>query len=390
MAYVVQIVSGHDVHEVDFMLKPSYAEVNSAIRSFSGGAQAKYADEDGDLCTLSGATFEDFLGFATQKDGIAWLRVELTPSDRPASLVPSDDNVSESLSDDWERISELDLRPDKEEEERRMEDDMWQQQTEISPTASAEPELLLQGQTASVERPRDKSALAPDEATQPIASEQEVPVSRRPSAKIINSSVPLVLWLGSMELQEPLVAPDVQHSIQESLHEEAMPSRNPIRPEPSMGAFSAPEPSAPESQGKVSCKVCCKPVRLYLPAPFQRWSCDVCQRTDFTDSDPMWACPTASACDWGMCMDCHEFRKSSIPSSDCHDSHSNSMPSSDDVTASCRNSAGWGFGRAFGLLMCLPFVPMYLAARSCHMHSRRHHSYGSAFPRRHRGNCRRF
>jgi len=434
MEYVVQIMSGHDVHEVGFMLEPSYADVDSAIRVFCGGAQAKYADEDGDLCTLSGATFEDFLGFATQKDGITQLRVELMPSDRPTSLVPSDDNVSESLSDDWERISELDLGPDREEEEElRMEDDMWQQQTEISPTARAEPELFVQAQTASVERP----ALAPQEATQPVASEEEVPVSRRPSAKIISSSVPLVLRLDRAgaatevaaeasdnseavklpralklgktgcdpevkvvkdadtevvepESTEPLVEPDVQHLIEQALHEEAEPSQNPIRPEPSMGAFSAPEPSAPESQGEVTCKVCCKPVRLYLPAPFKRWACDVCQRTDFTDSDPMWACPTARACDWGMCMDCHEFRKSSIPSSDCHDSHSNSMPSSEDLTGSRRNSAGWGFGGALGPLMCMPFLPMYLAARSCHMHSRRHHSYGPAFPRRHSGGCRRF
>mmetsp|Transcript_85474 Transcript_85474/g.151181 ORF Transcript_85474/g.151181 Transcript_85474/m.151181 type:complete len:442 (+) Transcript_85474:105-1430(+) len=441
MAYVVQIVSGQDVHEVDFMLKPNYADVDSAIRSFSG-AQAKYTDEEGDLCTLSDAAFEDFLATATQKDGITLLTVQLMPSDRPTSLSGDDwdvmtgSHVSESFSDDWEQITELDFKPDSEEEEEGRMDDKCQQ-TEISPMATAETVLfVVQGQTAILEEPRNKSALAPKEAARPAASaasdKEEVPVSKRTSAKIISSPVPLLLRLDTAtevagqarenpeeaklpqvlklgktgcdpevkakavdtkvvpQSMEALAEPDVPNSIEQALHEEAQPCRNPTRPAPSMGAFSMPEPSAPESQGQVSCKVCCQPVRLYLPAPFKRWACDVCKRTDFTDSDPMWACPTARACNWGMCMDCHEFQKNSAQSFGRCNSQRNSIPSSDISTASNRSSTGWGMGRAFGLLMCMPFLPMYLAARSCHRHNRRRHGYGPAFPRRHHGNCRRF
>eukprot|EP00931_Biecheleriopsis_adriatica_P036855 TRINITY_DN2117_c0_g1_i1.p1 TRINITY_DN2117_c0_g1~~TRINITY_DN2117_c0_g1_i1.p1 ORF type:complete len:937 (-),score=202.20 TRINITY_DN2117_c0_g1_i1:89-2899(-) len=59
-----------------------------------------------------------------------------------------------------------------------------------------------------------------------------------------------------------------------------------------------------------SCKVCCKSLELYLQAPFQRWCCDLCD-CSLTRNDPIWACSTAQACDWGVCSDCGDLLRAS-------------------------------------------------------------------------------
>merc|ERR1711908_132706 len=51
---------------------------------------------------------------------------------------------------------------------------------------------------------------------------------------------------------------------------------------------------------------CCHRLSLlYSKAPFEHWACDLCDRS-FVRADPMWACPTAQACDWGICTDCYD------------------------------------------------------------------------------------
>jgi len=62
-------------------------------------------------------------------------------------------------------------------------------------------------------------------------------------------------------------------------------------------------PPNPKDEPASSCKVCHNPLELHLQAPFKRWCCDVCDRR-LTCNDSMWACPTAEACNWGMCSDC--------------------------------------------------------------------------------------
>jgi len=67
---------------------------------------------------------------------------------------------------------------------------------------------------------------------------------------------------------------------------------------------------APKAELAISCKVCCKSLELYLQAPFQRWCCDLCDRS-LTCNDPIWACSTAQACDWGVCSDCGDLLRAS-------------------------------------------------------------------------------
>jgi len=101
MSYIMQIASGDDVHEVEFMIQPSYADADAAIRSFSG-AVAKYADEEGDLCLLLESTFEDFLASAQQKGSVSVLRIELPESD--VRLPKSPSKLSESSLSDWHQL----------------------------------------------------------------------------------------------------------------------------------------------------------------------------------------------------------------------------------------------------------------------------------------------
>lgn len=89
MAIVLKVTCQGQMHRVPLSLgeKPNYAAVTYAIEAISPRPEAyvaKYADEEGDLCTLVEATFPDFLSAALEsapdKNGRAILKLEVFPA----------------------------------------------------------------------------------------------------------------------------------------------------------------------------------------------------------------------------------------------------------------------------------------------------------------------
>eukprot|EP00425_Heterocapsa_triquetra_P009404 CAMPEP_0195131258 /NCGR_PEP_ID=MMETSP0448-20130528/144662_1 /TAXON_ID=66468 /ORGANISM="Heterocapsa triquestra, Strain CCMP 448" /LENGTH=157 /DNA_ID=CAMNT_0040169197 /DNA_START=27 /DNA_END=496 /DNA_ORIENTATION=- len=64
MAAVLKVESEGEIRRMLFDTPPDYAAVRTALQKLwptCSVDQAKYKDEEGDLCTLSQATFDDFL-----------------------------------------------------------------------------------------------------------------------------------------------------------------------------------------------------------------------------------------------------------------------------------------------------------------------------------------
>lgn len=115
MTYILQMVSGKDVRDIEFPARPVFAEVDSAIRSFSMDS-AKYVDEEGDLCTLTERTFGDFLSVAqSQVADSTILRIQL-PAEVLSELSKCDEcppspsaSQCSSISADWTVVDQDNL-----------------------------------------------------------------------------------------------------------------------------------------------------------------------------------------------------------------------------------------------------------------------------------------
>jgi len=98
-SFVLKIVFGDDVHRVPIKGAVNFTSVQEALRGVAGGlgeVWAEYEDDEGDLCGLVEASFQDFLSTARPSGGRRLLRVRLCPPTAvPRELADDDAHVQE-------------------------------------------------------------------------------------------------------------------------------------------------------------------------------------------------------------------------------------------------------------------------------------------------------
>eukprot|EP00930_Biecheleria_cincta_P082678 TRINITY_DN72367_c0_g1_i1.p1 TRINITY_DN72367_c0_g1~~TRINITY_DN72367_c0_g1_i1.p1 ORF type:complete len:444 (+),score=58.94 TRINITY_DN72367_c0_g1_i1:96-1334(+) len=349
MAHVLLITCGAEVREVEFLTPPIFADVDSAIGSFSA-ATAKYADEDGDLCTLTESTFSDFLTTAQQQGKSTVLRVQLPanhlrPGEGYGCLVSPSPSQCSSIAGDWMIVDPEDARDHRDSGIEETSD--IQQDDGLSGKSKARVvERSVDQKTASEccisqnsvfedERKLDDSIPPPSGALAPA-----VPLDTQAHSHGCSFLQKLVVKLGVPKTQTSETeqgnddTPAVQHfcgsaeptkadmlGISSPSEDELLDSGKNNGPSCEALGQMAGQPimdrAGTEAQADLatrtasnvlhscSCKVCCNPLSSYSVSPFEYWACDLCDR-NFVRSDPMWACQTATECDWGICKECHD------------------------------------------------------------------------------------
>lgn len=313
MAYILQIVSGKDVQEIEFPARPVFADVDSAIRSLSIDV-AKYVDEEGDLCSLSKCTFDDFLSVAQQQEADRTvLRIQL-PADilrEPSKFdeFPPSPSASQcsSISADWTMVGQ-DIVEDPRDSDVQSTSDMQsdtvmhQESQAIVDEASFDPKC--DGSQALISA---DGRNASDAISYSLGDRQVVPEAAETLEPICSAATPPL----ETEMPTPASASNVELSAVHVLSgHSGMASEHGDEPFDA-DTHGVEAPAAPDDNGvplrqqPCPCKVCCNPMSLHLPAPFKSWLCDICDRS-FAQPDPMWACPIPAKCNWGICMDCHE------------------------------------------------------------------------------------
>eukprot|EP00440_Ansanella_granifera_P007115 gb/GFBE01007705.1/.p1 GENE.gb/GFBE01007705.1/~~gb/GFBE01007705.1/.p1 ORF type:complete len:342 (+),score=61.97 gb/GFBE01007705.1/:1-1026(+) len=292
MAFALKIVFPGDVRHVDFTERPSFAEVQSEIRSCQQApdAVAKYTDEEGDLCLLTEDTFSDFMAIAAEKaaGGTVMMMVEVPENSTapPLSSSKSDSDLSEA----WERV-ELEDLPQPEvataQELSPGQETASEEGAESKPTERANSALgwfasLLTGRSEGQEKSADDAVMQTDAEA----------AESGPGA--------------------PQEAPEPEPKLAADAHEAGKPCEA-SEEKSSGGPGEAPAVKTDAEEIHVSCGVCSEQVQMYLPSPWASWTCDRCNRSGFTSSDPLWACSCPSKCDWGICMDCHANQHSYAP-----------------------------------------------------------------------------
>lgn len=341
MAYVLQITSGEEVREVEFLTLPIFANVDSAIRSFSAEA-AKYADEDGDLCTLTESTFGDFLVTAQREQGKnTVLRVELPvnqlnrPGGNNGCLLSTSPSRCSSIAGDWMLVDPEDARDPGDSGMEQTSD--IQEDTGLSPRSESSVVEGTLDQESAPECSMSQDVISEDErrlddSTSTLSGTGPLAVSLDTEAHGNDNSFfrQLVLKLGystaqtsATELKCGSAEPIKTDMTGTSSASDDKPVDSNKNCGPSCEALgqtagqpivdgAETEEQADPATGlasnalhSCSCKVCCNPLSMYLQSPFEYWACDLCDRS-FLRSDPMWACQTAKECDWGVCKDCYD------------------------------------------------------------------------------------
>jgi len=83
MPTVLKIMSKDDVHRVQLEGEITYAVVDAAIKQlFPNVRSAKYADDEGDMCTLCEGSFSDFVSTSGNSQGRSMLKLEIV-NDEP-------------------------------------------------------------------------------------------------------------------------------------------------------------------------------------------------------------------------------------------------------------------------------------------------------------------
>eukprot|EP00931_Biecheleriopsis_adriatica_P061752 TRINITY_DN37148_c0_g2_i1.p1 TRINITY_DN37148_c0_g2~~TRINITY_DN37148_c0_g2_i1.p1 ORF type:complete len:335 (-),score=85.85 TRINITY_DN37148_c0_g2_i1:87-1091(-) len=271
MTITLKLVSGEEVRQVDFKQKLSYEEVLSAIRSFQpvDGAVAKYADEEGDQCTLTKETFGDFAANLHKEAGCV-LHVDV-PDSSTASAGSSDSDIDEA----WERVELEDVKEARGDAK--------------EPVAQTGPDAADEG---------------------PEGSDQTTSATPEQSSGALG-------WLSSFLTRRS----EGQEKPAEDLNAETTAEATPEEVTPSGDTEAVGASAAAAAEGKdevddapaskeLTCGVCSEQLQLHIFSPWEAWTCDVCHRGGFTNASPMWACSQPNTCDWGMCKDCQESSSS--------------------------------------------------------------------------------
>jgi len=258
MALTVKVCLDGREEELCFMETPSFKDLERAMKSLGGFGVAKYVDEEGDLCTLLENTYDDFLITAKEQinnTSVLKLKMGSYASGALPEVEMTEDVSDGDISDGWECVDIEDVN--------NCADTGLDEDNSTKDSSDGQEH----GRTSWFSRIFHKEPKIPDTPEMP-------------------------------ETTEPVESPELEEQVTQHVSTE--------------GSLDGSESTHQEEEkekykpSSCACKMCECSLQLHLPSPFRHWQCDLCHRRGFTEADPMWACSTAKACDWGICMDCNE------------------------------------------------------------------------------------